>query len=285
MQEILSSAGLQRLTQFFVFHPMVVFDFDGTLAELSQLRDGAKLTELTRALLGRLSEATGVGVVSGRSLSDLSARLSGLDRLVLAGNHGGEFEGPGAEPYLQVMQEAEALLGELLQAFKRSPLLQDLPHEALEHKGLSLTFHWRAVPSDRARLFAREVRQISQAVGDFRVIPGTESLSLIPRGLSDKGEAALSLLEASRRTHLVYIGDEETDEDVFRKARGERFLGIRVGQSDASAAEWYVREQAEVNRLLEVFLALVTGAAAATTVGLGSRGAPGAVTAVDRTFS
>ena len=52
------------------------------------------------------------------------------------------------------------------------------------------------------------------------------------------------------------MGDDETDEDVFALDRPGRLLGIRVGRKRSSSATYYVRTQADVDRLLRALLAL-----------------------------
>jgi trehalose 6-phosphate phosphatase len=55
---------------------------------------------------------------------------------------------------------------------------------------------------------------------------------------------------------VVYVGDDETDEDVFQLDRPGRLLSIRVGQKRSSAASYYIRNRAEIDRLLETLIAL-----------------------------
>ncbi|NDD92259.1 trehalose-phosphatase [bacterium] len=263
MKDVLASLGLSYTRQFFLHRPMVIFDFDGTLTALSPKRDEVQLKPLTRALLSRLSQFLSVGVVSGRELSDLKSRFAGLDRVVLVGNHGAESSAGNDSLYFEQVQKASLAVSAFLSALVRSSLIRDLPQSLIENKRLSLTFHWRGLDGMTTKKASEEIRQMALAWGGFRLVPGIESLNLVPVGLDDKGDAVLRLLESAHHRHLVYLGDEETDEDVFVKARGERFMGIRVGQSAPSAAEWFVSEQSEVDRLLEVFLALVTGPAAA----------------------
>jgi trehalose 6-phosphate phosphatase len=257
MQDILSPAGLNQLRSFFYHRPLVVFDFDGTLAPLLAQRGEVRASDLTRALVGRLSQWIPVGVVSGRRLSDLAERFRGMDRVLMAGNHGGERLDDSDTTYVQRAAMAAEDVKDFLKELSRLELLQAMPEQVIENKGLSLTFHWRGADPELVRKWAQEVRRVAAESGNFRLIPGIQSLSVVPRDLSDKGDAVLGLLEAARRTHLVYLGDEETDEDVFRKAAGEKFLGIRVGRSESSAAAWYVSSQSEVDRVLEIVLALV----------------------------
>jgi trehalose 6-phosphate phosphatase len=56
----------------------------------------------------------------------------------------------------------------------------------------------------------------------------------------------------------MYIGDDITDEDVFRM-RIPEVLSIRVGRKRKSAAEMYLKNQAEVVRLVRRLVAMLEG--------------------------
>ena len=58
---------------------------------------------------------------------------------------------------------------------------------------------------------------------------------------------------------VIYVGDDETDEDVFQIDRPGQLLSIRVGRKRTSAAPYYIRNQAEIDRLLEVLVSLRGG--------------------------
>jgi trehalose 6-phosphate phosphatase len=66
-------------------------------------------------------------------------------------------------------------------------------------------------------------------------------------------------LEAERQRlrcdAALYVGDDETDEDVFA-LRDRGWLGIRVGRKAGSRARYYVRDQAQVDALLEALIRL-----------------------------
>ena len=71
----------------------------------------------------------------------------------------------------------------------------------------------------------------------------------------------LTTLFERERSHfacdtVIYVGDDETDEDVFQLNRPGQLLSIRVGRKRGSTAPYYLRNQAEIDRLLETLVAV-----------------------------
>jgi trehalose 6-phosphate phosphatase len=56
-----------------------------------------------------------------------------------------------------------------------------------------------------------------------------------------------------RQTHLFFIGDDDTDEDVFELSEGLA-MGVRVGRHEKSRARYFINHQGEVEEVLR-FLA------------------------------
>ncbi len=81
-------------------------------------------------------------------------------------------------------------------------------------------------------------------------------LNLLPAGAPDKGVALTRLRARERATVALYVGDDVTDEDVFRLGQPGRLLSVRVGRSRRSAASHYLRDQAEIDDLLARLVAL-----------------------------
>jgi trehalose 6-phosphate phosphatase len=48
----------------------------------------------------------------------------------------------------------------------------------------------------------------------------------------------------------IYVGDDQTDEDVFVLDQPGRLLGIRVGRGRGSAASYGIVDQRAIDRLL-----------------------------------
>jgi trehalose 6-phosphate phosphatase len=81
-----------------------------------------------------------------------------------------------------------------------------------------------------------------------RVIRGREVVNLVPEEGCTKGEAVVALRRRLALDFAVYVGDDESDEDVFGSGAVE--VGVRVAPGDGSAADLSLASQAEVDDLL-----------------------------------
>src|SRR5262245_60046481 len=94
MKELLPEARDQLVTAYRAGQPLaLLFDYDGTLTPIVDRPELAKLSRQTRLLLASLVRRPHVfvGVLSGRRLNDLKARV-GVKRAYYAGTGGLELE-------------------------------------------------------------------------------------------------------------------------------------------------------------------------------------------------
>ena len=248
MTDLLGTEGLRMLRDFAARMPLCLFDFDGTLAPLAPDPAGVLLPHPVQLRLQALQARAPVGIVTGRSLAEIASRLE-FRPDYLIGNHG--LEGLPGE------RRTHAALVEACEGWRAwlAPRLPAVdPGIWLEDKHLSLSVHYlqarepQAAESALSALFA----QLSPAP---RIIPGKYIFSLLPAGRGDKGEAVLQLLRATGAGGALYVGDDVTDEDVFR-LRHPDILSVRVEPSASSAAAWYVADHEAMlpllDRLIEV---------------------------------
>lgn len=247
----LSALGKTELAEFLRKGPLLAFDFDGTLAPIVTNPLAAAMSAETAERLAKLALALPCVVISGRARSDVLARLAGIPIAEVIGNH-------GSEPWLDLAPLRAEVSGWI-------PVIQDaLAQEEgvlVENKGCSLSIHYRHAVHRRKTLTS--LRRLLCHLRIPRVVQGKCVLNLMPAGALHKGEGLLRAMAALSRTHALYIGDDVTDEDVFAlpeaegKHRQARVLGIRVGPRLQTQAPLYLRNQAEINALLE---ALIEGA-------------------------
>jgi trehalose 6-phosphate phosphatase len=56
-----------------------------------------------------------------------------------------------------------------------------------------------------------------------------------------------------RQTSIFFIGDDETDEDVFELTEGLA-MGVRVGRHDRSRAQYYLNHQGEIEEVIQLLV-------------------------------
>jgi trehalose 6-phosphate synthase/phosphatase len=209
-------------------------DYDGTLAPIarhpSESRLSAGMGQALAACLAR--EDTEVTVVSGRALADLRGRLE-LPGLAYAANHGLEIEGPGlaafAHPDLPHFAERSRELAHALREISE-------PGAWLEEKGASLTLHYREADAEAQNRIVERARAIVTGAG-FQAREALCAIEARPPTGWDKGRAVFHLLRARHgpewpeQLGVVYVGDDETDEDAFRALEGLAFT-FRVGPAE-----------------------------------------------------
>jgi trehalose-phosphatase len=225
-------------------------DYDGTLAPIVSNPEEAVPAPGIKDILVKLSGMDGIeiAVISGRSLADVRSRL-GLD-LIYAGNHGLEIEGHGIRfieaTAVRVAGEIERICDSL------APRIVSIPGASIERKGLTATVHYRQVPAgNEADLVAAVLQAAQPYSGNVEVRPGRKVLEFLPRVQWGKGKAARMIMETVATTSRVLpvcLGDDVTDEDLFREFQDG--ITVRVGEQGRTAAKYFVRDVSEAGELL-----------------------------------
>lgn len=244
MKDILASAQRQLVSAFAWSRCLLAFDFDGTLAPIVADPDRATIGVATRDLLVAVNRLYPCVVISGRKGADVRRRVAGMGFRGVVGNHGIEpFQAtPGV--HRQVMRwrprfEA-ALRGEI--------------GVWLENKTYSLAIHLRqARAKGRAR---RTVTDVAGQLGGIRLIGGKQVINVVPVDAPHKGMALEKERARLRCDTAIYIGDDETDEDVFALDQPGRLLSIRIGRKEASHADFCLGGQGQVDELLRRLIKL-----------------------------
>jgi trehalose 6-phosphate phosphatase len=80
-------------------------------------------------------------------------------------------------------------------------------------------------------------------------------VNVLPELAPNKGDALLALRAIEQADIAFYVGDDVTDEDVFKLNQPGRLLSARVGESLSSWASYFLRHQTEIDRLLAKLVA------------------------------
>ncbi len=86
-------------------------------------------------------------------------------------------------------------------------------------------------------------------LSDVRTVGGAKAINLLPRGGADKGVAVQQARRMFACDTVIYVGDDDTDEDAFASAPPDRLLSIRVGARGATQARYRLRLAARRRRL------------------------------------
>lgn len=215
-------------------------DFDGTLAPIVVHPQQARLPAGTRRILQRLARRPGliVGVVSGRPLADLRRRV-GLRGLHYLGSHGLEWAGPRGKRGRHFNRNMQSRVRAAARALQAE--LDGAGGVCIERKPVSVAVHWRnASPGAAARARRALARILGEASHALRLLAGKKVWELLPARSPDRGGGVEALLQhaavrGAQRPLVVYLGDDVTDEAVFRRLRrGD--VGIHVGRGPTRAA-------------------------------------------------
>jgi len=254
MKPLLGEIGRQRLQTLANARSLYAFDFDGTLTRIRRDRHAVSLPSTIRTQLRELSRWAPTTIISGRSLRDLRERVDGsVSHLI--GNHGLEG-GPASEA-------AKNRARRICMAWKRQlgHRLARMLHRAkvdVENKTYSLAFHYRTAPrkhAARTAVFA----VLSELRPSPRIVLGKASISAVPPGSPNKGEALTKLMARLRVQHALFVGDDVTDEDVF-SLLDSRIVTGRIGMKKDSDAQFFLKRQSDVDDLLQVLLDAHSGA-------------------------
>jgi trehalose 6-phosphate phosphatase len=237
---------------------LLLFDYDGTLAPIVPRPDLAVLPSETRDLLTSLGSCNRyiLGVISGRSLADVRERV-GVPNIIYAGNHGLEIEGPGIR-FLH--PQAEALKTVLDQVYEQlCPQIADYPGVIVEHKGLTLSVHYRLTPEDLVGQVSSAFRTIVSSFNDatpVKITWGKKVLEVRPDVPWDKGRAIAKLRETfPQATLTMFFGDDLTDEDGFNVVQEAGGIAVFVGPARQPTRALYrvdsPQEVAETLRLMD----------------------------------
>ncbi|WP_455244961.1 trehalose-phosphatase [Petrachloros mirabilis] len=240
---LLSGQGRRALRALVNQSILYAFDFDGTLAPIRSDRSSAKMSRSVREWLKELAKRAPCAVVSGRELSDVVGRVDGTVSLIV-GNHGIE----SAFTPTPALLSAETSCLQWKQELSRGivNIINELGAE-IEDKRYTLTVHFRNVEEpDRVKTALLPLlERLSPAP---RLIVGRASINAVPSGEYGKGRSVEQIMNHLKRTGVLFIGDDETDEDVF--ALPGNVMGVRVGLHSRSHARFYLKCQDEVEQVI-----------------------------------
>lgn len=232
---------------------LLLLDFDGTLVPIAGAPDKVQFSAKTESLLTAISRKRDyrLAIISGRSLKDLRGYF-GLNNVIAVGNHGLELSGAGLKLPPRARRAVKLKFTMRLLAEKLRADFCCLPGVLVEDKGLSISLHYRNLARELFPAFTKTLNFFKKSYKEYPLAwrKGKKVWEIVPNVRWHKGFAASHLVKQCAGALPIVIGDDRTDEEMF-KAMRRLGITVRVGRSRRSHAEYYLKSQKEVDAFLE----------------------------------
>src|SRR5690349_6396958 len=172
--------------------PIILMDFDGTLAEFKIDPGAVAVSPSRQILLQTLDKRADLsaGIISGRRVADLRERVPSTSSMFLVGLHGLEFQGPGLHFAHNAVALAAPGISLLVKDLRRA--VKPLAGVFVEDKTYAVVLHVRgASTADRLHATTRfnALAEPLLSEGTVRLQPGDQVLELLPNVDWAKGDA------------------------------------------------------------------------------------------------
>jgi len=229
---------------------LIFLDYDGTLVPFASAPNAAMPDRELLVLLQRLTQDSKnhVYLISGRDRATLSRWFDGM-KLDFVAEHGAWIRRHGSD--WQLVKPLRSGWKERLRPILRT-YADQLAGALLEEKEYSLAFHYRRCDPE---LGAQRAKQLSHELTQFtanfavQVLEGKKVVEVRNAGVT-KGSTAAQVAAELAPDFVLAIGDDETDEDLFR-ALPPQALSIRVG-TPFSHAQFSLDSYRDVRHLLDM---------------------------------
>ncbi len=232
--------------------PLLLLDYDGTLvpiaAEPQLAAPDRELLDLLRRLVARVQRS--VYIVTGRERGALE-RWLGASGVGLIAEHGAWLRESGQDWRLTKPQSPDwkAQIAPILRAY-----VNQVAGSLLEEKDRSIAWHYRRsdpeLGAQRAKELADELTQFTANL-ELQVLEGKKVIEVRGAGVN-KGAVAVTLALELRPDFVLAIGDDQTDEELFRALPPSAYT-VHVG-TPFTSARFNVNEQSDVRPLLRELL-------------------------------
>lgn len=228
---------------------LILLDYDGTLVDFNNNLNLARPDRELYTILEDLArdEKNQVVIISGRNHITLEEWFGSL-KIDMVGEHGvwQRFYGAGWEEKKGLNNSWKQNVLPILNTYT-----ERTPGSLIEEKSYSLVWHYRKAEKDlgdmRATELMNNLRYIAADMG-LHLLPGNKVVE-IKNVEVNKGKSVLQYLHGAKYDFVMAIGDDNTDEDMF-KALNADAITIKVN-SNVSAARFYLRDVREVREFLK----------------------------------
>jgi trehalose 6-phosphate synthase/phosphatase len=227
---------------------ILFLDYDGTLQRFFSLPGKARPDKELMQLLVNLckDEKAELVIISGRDKDTLGEWFGKLD-LALIAEHGAWLKSRNGEwkERNQSQNTWKDVIRPVLDSY-----VDRTPGSLVEEKSHSLAWHYRRADIDLGALRALELTtDLSNLLmnQDLELMEGSKVIEVKVAGIN-KGKAAMEYMQDRKYDLILAIGDDWTDEYLFKELPGTAYT-VKVGSS-TSAAKYYLDNYKGVRELL-----------------------------------
>ena len=228
---------------------LLFFDYDGTLVSFKLRPDLASPDKELLDILSKLSNdpLNHVVIISGRDKDTLTKWLGHLN-IDMVAEHGAWIKQKDTdwEVIEPLSSEWKVHIRPILELY-----VDRTPGALIEEKTFSLVWHYRKVDHELGPVRACELKDSLLHLTlnrNLSILEGNKVLE-IKKSEINKGTAARRWLEKNNWDFIFAIGDDWTDEDLFKVMPEEAFT-VKVGMT-ASVAKLNVKSVTDVRNLIK----------------------------------
>ncbi|MEO5976778.1 MAG: bifunctional alpha,alpha-trehalose-phosphate synthase (UDP-forming)/trehalose-phosphatase [Chryseolinea sp.] len=229
----------------------LLLDYDGTLVPFARNPFEATPDQSLLHLLGEIGAdpKNDLTIISGRDATILEEWFGKMP-INLVAEHGAAIKRVGREwvQEKEIDQTWKPLIRPTLEMFMRR-----CPRSFVEEKNHTLAWHYRNVDSELGFIRSRELLDSLDHLirnSQLQVVDGNKVIEIRVAGI-DKGLAAKTILQGTTSDFILAMGDDKTDEDMFRSLADQAFT-IKVGRGH-SIAQYCIAHTHDVISLLQDF--------------------------------
>ncbi len=230
---------------------LLLLDYDGTLVDFSSNPELAVPSDNLLQLIGDLCavEANDVYIISGRNSAWLQKHFHSLPVNLIA-EHGARYKWKDSEwqTDLQTHNEWKEQVHNIMEMYERR-----CANTFVEEKEFSMAWHYRNANIEQGKLRSVELMsELNEYIHNrhLQVLMGNKIVEVRQSGIN-KGTFIKKIIAAKEYDYIFAVGDDRTDEDMFKAlAKSKNTFTIKVGP-EASYAHYNLHSPQMVVSLLE----------------------------------
>ena len=233
---------------------LLLLDYDGTLTPIRSDPAKALLTLRARRLIHKfaITDNVDVCIISGRDRDFLKSQFENYN-VYLAAEHGAQFYNKSKDNWMTLVTDLKKKW--YPSALKvMNDFAKMVPSSFVERKDFAICWHYRNSPAEFAEYQAVKLRnELEELMRHYpvNVISGKKVIEIKDHA-ANKGVFLrwfLNRYDFSNKA-IIAIGDDATDESLFKELNSNKGITIKVG-AETSSANYRMDEHTDVLWFLE----------------------------------